>query len=377
MDNYFDMLGQNVPNEEKKEESQEMVNLTVRADAECAVFCDGDFLFTLEAGKLEKTQAPAGQHLLEFKSLEDDNIVVEKEVDFSDVKKNYLVIVRELSALIEQKKAEEAAKKAAKEAAKRKEEAEAKRKAEAEAKRKAEEEAKRKAEAEAKRKAEEVERKKQEAYENIRKGKEYINTKQYSSAVSHLIEGLAIVSDPEAQYELGLCYAEGRGVIKDEDQAVFWCRKAAEQGYAKAQHHLAYYLHFGIGVAKNLSEALELYRKASEQGYGPASTSLGIYYDNRAYFGHCGYNEGLKWFRKGAAQGDAPSMEYLGRYYFYGKGVVKDESKALYYSLKAFNLGYMNALEVLKELAKKNYAEAKKFFDANGNLKPEYYKKNR
>ena len=39
--------------------------------------------------------------------------------------------MRELSALIEQKKAEEAAKKAAKEAAKRKEEAEAKRKAEA------------------------------------------------------------------------------------------------------------------------------------------------------------------------------------------------------------------------------------------------------
>ena len=112
MNNYFDMLGQNVPNEEKKEESQEMVNLTVRADAECAVFCDGDFLFTLEAGKLEKTQAPAGQHLLEFKSLEDDNIVVEKEVDFSDVKKNYLVIVRELSALIEQKKAEEARRKA-------------------------------------------------------------------------------------------------------------------------------------------------------------------------------------------------------------------------------------------------------------------------
>ena len=136
MENYFDMLGQNVPNEEKKEESQEMVNLTVRADAECAVFCDGDFLFTLEAGKLEKTQAPAGQHLLEFKSLEDDNIVVEKEVDFSDVKKNYLVIVREFADIFASKKAKAAEEKAAKEA-----EAEARRKAkeaaEAEARRKA------------------------------------------------------------------------------------------------------------------------------------------------------------------------------------------------------------------------------------------------
>jgi ribosomal protein L7/L12 len=155
MDNYFDILGQNVPNEDKKEESQDMVNLTVRADAECAVFCDGDFLFTLEADKLEKAQAPAGQHLLEFKSLAYDDVVVEKEVDFSDVKKNYLVIVRELSAFIEQKNAEALAKKKAKEAAaKRKAEEEAKLKAEA--KRKAEEAAKRKAEAEAKRKAEEA-----------------------------------------------------------------------------------------------------------------------------------------------------------------------------------------------------------------------------
>ena len=155
MDNYFDILGQNVPNEDKKEESQDMVNLTVRADAECAVFCDGDFLFTLEADKLEKTQAPAGQHLLEFKSLAYDDVAVEKEVDFSDVKKNYLVIVRELSAFIEQKNAEALAKKKAKEAAaKRKAEEEAKLRAEA--KRKAEEAAKRKAEAEAKRKAEEA-----------------------------------------------------------------------------------------------------------------------------------------------------------------------------------------------------------------------------
>ena len=116
MNDYFDMLGQNVPNEEKKEESQDMVNMTVRADADCSVYCDGDFLFTLNIGKVEKVHAPVGEHLLEFKSLDYDGITVEKEVDFSDVKKNYLVIVRELSALIEQKKAEVAAKKAAKEA---------------------------------------------------------------------------------------------------------------------------------------------------------------------------------------------------------------------------------------------------------------------
>ncbi len=41
-----------------------------------------------------------------------------------------------------------------------------------------------------------------------------------------------------AQYNLGVMYANGQGVPKDEKQAVVWYRKAAEQGYADAQHNL-------------------------------------------------------------------------------------------------------------------------------------------
>ena len=39
---------------------------------------------------------------------------------------------------------------------------------------------------------------------------------------------------PGAQYNLGVTYAEGRGVPQDDVQAVYWYRLAAHQGLAEA-----------------------------------------------------------------------------------------------------------------------------------------------
>ena len=41
-----------------------------------------------------------------------------------------------------------------------------------------------------------------------------------------------------AQLNLDCCYADDKGVTKDEREAVKWFRKAAEQGYAEAQFNL-------------------------------------------------------------------------------------------------------------------------------------------
>ena len=44
--------------------------------------------------------------------------------------------------------------------------------------------------------------------------------------------------DPQAQYNLGLCYYKGLGVKQDDRKADKWIRKAAEQGNKDAQNHL-------------------------------------------------------------------------------------------------------------------------------------------
>ena len=54
-----------------------------------------------------------------------------------------------------------------------------------------------------------------------------------------------------AQYNLGGRYAEGRGVLKDDAEAVRWYRLAAEQGHASAQYNLGVRYTLGQGVLKD------------------------------------------------------------------------------------------------------------------------------
>src|SRR6266404_6354279 len=58
--------------------------------------------------------------------------------------------------------------------------------------------------------------------------------------------------DAQAQYELGVSYASGRGVARDYGEAARWYRKAADQGYARAQSNLGSMYYYGKGVARGL-----------------------------------------------------------------------------------------------------------------------------
>lgn len=71
---------------------------------------------------------------------------------------------------------------------------------------------------------------------------------------------------PGAQRALGLMYANGQGVPRDDVQAVAWYRKAADQGDSTAQVDLALAYEKGRGVRKDKSEAEKWLKKASEQG---------------------------------------------------------------------------------------------------------------
>ena len=63
----------------------------------------------------------------------------------------------------------------------------------------------------------------------------------------------------DAQYNLGVCYANGIGVTKDEAEAVKWYHKSAEQGVADAQYNLGVCYNHGTGVTKDEAEAVKWY----------------------------------------------------------------------------------------------------------------------
>jgi TPR repeat protein len=57
------------------------------------------------------------------------------------------------------------------------------------------------------------------------------------------------------QYILGHYYAQGKGVVKDEVEAVKWFRKAADQGDELAQFHLGICYANGTGILKDEIES--------------------------------------------------------------------------------------------------------------------------
>ena len=93
-------------------------------------------------------------------------------------------------------------------------------------------------------------------------------------------------------------YELGRGVVKDELQALSWFRKAADQGEAVGQLNLGHMYASGRGVLKDPQQAMFLYRKAADRGLTPAQVSVAAMYER-------------------------------------GEGVVKDEQQAYFWYLLA------------------------------------------
>ena len=82
-------------------------------------------------------------------------------------------------------------------------------------------------------------------------------------------QGLAV-----AQFNLGLMYANGQGVSRDETEAMKWYRLAADQGRSDAQYQLGHWSY----QQNNYAEAAKWFRLAAEQGRPDAQSNLGVMY---------------------------------------------------------------------------------------------------
>lgn len=84
--------------------------------------------------------------------------------------------------------------------------------------------------------------------------------------------------DPRAQSLLGLMYYNGRGVERDEREAMKWFRSAAEQGDSIAQLYVGLMFAEGKTVPQDYSEAARWYQIAANRGNAEAQYNLGILY---------------------------------------------------------------------------------------------------
>ena len=147
---------------------------------------------------------------------------------------------------------------------------------------------------------------------------------------------------PYAQNNLGVVYANGRGVPQDYTEAVKWSRLAADQGHAHAQFNLGVAYKKGEGVAQDYVEAVKWYRLAAAQGLAVAQFNLGVMYANGRGVPQ-DHVEAVKWYRLAADQGHADAQFNLGLMYAQGEGVPQDYAEAVKWYRLAADQGHATA----------------------------------
>lgn len=113
-------------------------------------------------------------------------------------------------------------------------------------------------------------------------------------------------NNPAVQFLVGVKYATGDGIRRDDAKAVDWYDRSAEQGYAAAQNNLGLMYKNGRGVTQSDLKAVEWYRRAAEQGDASAQHNLALMYaSGRGVLQD--YRNAHMWFNLATAQGSEES----------------------------------------------------------------------
>jgi localization factor PodJL len=141
--------------------------------------------------------------------------------------------------------------------------------------------------------------------------------------------------DPGAAFEIGIRYAEGRGVAADYVTAATWYERAAQNGIVPATFRLGTLYEKGLGVKKDIDAARGYYLQAAEKGSAKAMHNLAVLDADGGGAGP-NYKSASQWFRKAAERGVADSQFNLGILYARGIGVEQNLAESFkWFSLAA------------------------------------------
>jgi len=147
-----------------------------------------------------------------------------------------------------------------------------------------------------------------------------------------------------AQASMGFALSQGRGVPKDEREAINFYQLAAENGSLAAQSNLGAMYAEGRGTTMDPVAAVHWVRLAANQGYGPAQKILGDFYE-KGFGGTTDPSEAAQWYLKAAVQGDPRAQNSLGILYATGNGITEDHLMAYMWFAAAATQGDQEAFE--------------------------------
>jgi localization factor PodJL len=150
-----------------------------------------------------------------------------------------------------------------------------------------------------------------------------------------VLRAAALKGDPTAAYEVGVRFAEGKGIAANLDEAAKWYDRAAQAGVVPAIFRLGTFYEKGLSVKKDVDIARRYYLQAAERGNAKAMHNLAVLDADGGGKG-ANYKSASEWFRKAADRGVADSQFNLGILYARGIGVEQNLAESFkWFSLAA------------------------------------------
>ncbi len=150
-----------------------------------------------------------------------------------------------------------------------------------------------------------------------------------------MLRAAALKGDAAAAYEIGLRYAEARGVPANFNEAAKWYDRAAQAGIVPAMFRIGTLYEKGLSVKKDTETARKYYAAAAERGNAKAMHNLAVL-DADGGGNGANYKGAAQWFRKAADRGVADSQYNLGILYARGIGVEQNLAESFkWFSLAA------------------------------------------
>ncbi len=171
------------------------------------------------------------------------------------------------------------------------------------------------------------------------------------------LRAAALKGDATAAYEIGVRFAEGKGVAANFDEAAKWYDRAAQAGVVPAIFRLGTLYEKGLSVKKDVEIARRYYMQAAERGSAKAMHNLAVLDADGGGKG-ANYKNASQWFRKAADRGVADSQFNLGILYARGIGVDQNLAESFKWFSLAAAQGDADSVRKRDDIAKRLDAQS-------------------
>lgn len=173
---------------------------------------------------------------------------------------------------------------------------------------------------------------------------------ELSAAERELIRKAAEAGNPDAQYQLGMVYANASGVDLDYKQAFKWIHKAADSGHVQAMRTLAWLYANGFGTEQSDEKAQDTSILLAEKGDAKDQYFLASLYQSGIYGMQPDSEKMIHWYYQSAQQHYGRAQYALAKIILKGVDIKANDEMAFQWLSLANMNGHKKASEELTKL---------------------------